>query len=213
MTTKEFYDLLNSTESDMEYPYGSCQYETVRIGYLATKKAIEDHGFDALLRAIYDEDQYLVLMRDHKNKDAFLKEVVLSIIWGSLLTNDQDQAELQWKTLNDNYKKVPLISVLHEDWTPTKYWDEGEFEARVKDLESYTDIQEAITWAADNSFDLWSFPVPVPYPDLEAVLKPDVGGGPILNVMAWGDGFAQGISMAVLEGITETEYDWERWDT
>jgi hypothetical protein len=205
MKQKDFYELLANTESDMEYPYGSCQYETVRIGYLAAKAA----GPENLIE-LFNEDGFIETLRLKGNKEAFLKEAICTVIHSRLKTQDMEENQVQWDTINEAYRKIPILSVIKEDWI----WEnDDDYQEEIRELEAITDFQDLITWAAEHAYDLWSFPVPVPYPELEPLLTPEVGEGPIFNVMAWGDGYAQGVSMALMEYVMEQEFNWEEWDT
>lgn len=205
MEAKEFYEILKNTEVEESYPYGSCQYATVSQGYDAAKKAgVENLSF------LYGENDWIDLMMLKGNKEQMLRATKEYMMWGMLSTRDESHAEDQGRRIN----MVLDRGFIDEAFTPDDFSDDEEEEkAELQEVFELKSYQEAITWMAEHSWDLWSAVIPVQAVKLPEELTPDVGSGPIFNVMAWESGYATGIEMAIYEYLAEEEMDWEEWDT
>ena len=207
MGIKEFMDLIEAQEVE-EYPYGSCQYETVAKAYQATKIAgIENLAF------LFDEDDYLDSMVNGKGKPQYLLGLAkLNLVIGYLRPNTNEEMDEQYLALEKALKEgTPIWEVVNK-WLGEDAEDE-DLQAEIEEIWEIKDYQELLDWAQCQSMDLWSMEIPVAWPELDKNVTPDVGEGPIFNMMAWEDGYRTGIQMAFMEYLCEEDFDWGEWDT
>lgn len=199
---KKFIKELEAQEANtQEYPFGSCQYETVEMGYLAAKAI----GIPNL-STLFIEDDFIKFMLLKGKKETLLTQFKQEIIYGMVRPPvDQKHNEELWE-------RVKLVTLRKAELDPVDY-REPEDLVDAKAILDAKDVNELLEILSHKAYDLWSVPFPLPGIDLPEVITPDVGDGPLLNMMAWEEGYEQGVSMAVFEYLWEEDIDFQEWDT
>lgn len=203
MDYAEFMQVLAKTEVTEKYPFGSCQYRTVAQGYNAAKAVGVEN-----LRSIFDEDAFIETMFLKGRRDELDFQMKTLLLWDKAKVDSNEHAvevSEYIEALANGESEIDL-SVF---WIDSQ--EDGENE--IKEILELKDVQEMLKYAENQAYDLWSVSLPVAYPILDNENTPDVGTGPIFNMMAWEQGYAQGIAMALFEYVYEQEMDWGKWDT
>ncbi len=200
----KFLKILSETQSDMDYPYGSCQYETVRIGYLAAKAA----GI-LNIKCLFEEDCILQNLTEKGKKDVILANTKVNILNGILSTKDTAHQEEQLVRVKEAVRTGEIQGTMET----ADFFDAPEDAQDMQDMLDIPDYQALLVWMQESAWDLWSAEMAVCWPQLEKEETPEVGDGPLLNAMAWEEGYAVGIAMVLMEHLMETEFDWGSWDT
>lgn len=197
--SNEFYALL-AVEPEEKYPFGSCQYKSVAQGYNAAKKiGVENLGF------LYEEEDFIQMMIMKSQHDKLFKDFKMEVLWSSVMVDAEEDYEAKWAYVNEViYNGEPV--------KPEFHWEDVTVDD-ISELLACKHPDELLEYLANRSWDLWSVPLPLSNPDLVKMLSPDVDSGPMFNMMAWEDGYAQGITMAIYEYLWEAEINWNEWDT
>lgn len=186
---------------DQEYPYGSCQYEMVRKGYLiGIELKLEEY-----LKLIPDSEkrEFEELMNHRGNKEYFLRRMKFDLL-SNFVISFESSIESQVNLINDL-----LDGNLSKINDPDFYCNSVESSISneiLVDIQGLKTIQEVIDFQINQSYDLWSISLGIPIPEINWKNN----GGSDRDVRS---GFNIGLALAAFEISTRKTYNWGEWDT